>query len=160
LSAMVAAEERGDRLSEEELLANAVLLLGAGHETTMNLIGNGTLALLSNREQLDRLRNDPSLTPGAIEELLRYDSPVQSTIRRAVDDVEVGGKTMHKGEHAIVVIGACNRDPAKFEDPDRLDLTRSGSDDHLAFGGGIHFCLGASLARAEGQIAIETLARR
>jgi pimeloyl-[acyl-carrier protein] synthase len=159
LSAMAAAEEAGDKLSQEELLANAVLLLGAGHETTMNLIGNGVLALLRSPDQLEKLRNDPSLMPNAVEELLRYDSSVQATIRRVVDEIELDGKKLRTGEHVIVMIGAANRDPARYPDPDRLDVTRTDIE-HLAFGGGIHFCLGAALARAEGQIAIGALINR
>lgn len=157
LSAMIAAEEHGDKLSLEELIANAMLLLNAGHETTTNLIGNGTLALLRNPAELDRLREDPALAPSAIEELLRYDSPVQMTGRRAKVERNVGGVRIEAGAQVIVLIGAANRDPDHFANPDRLDVGRSGND-HLSFGGGAHYCLGASLARAEGQIAIGALA--
>jgi cytochrome P450 len=159
LSAMIAAEEHGDTLSIEELIANAMLLLNAGHETTTNLIGNGVLALLRNPAELERLRADPGLVPSAVEELLRFDSPVQMTGRRAKVDQQVGGAEVAAGQQVIVLIGAANRDPDRFADPDRLDVARSGND-HLSFGGGAHYCLGASLARAEGQIAIAALIAR
>ena len=159
LSAMIAAEEQGDRLSEEELLANCILLFGAGHETTVNLIGNGTLALLQHPDQLAKLRKNPELIHSAIEECLRYDSPVQLTGRQIKEDVEISGKVLQAGEMVFALIGAANRDPAQFPDPDRFDVTRNDSR-HLAFGQGIHFCLGAALARLEGQIAIGTLVRR
>jgi cytochrome P450 len=160
LSALIAAEEGGDRLSEEELLGTALFLLVAGHETTVNLIGNGTLALLQHRDQLDRLRDDPSLDRQSIEELLRFDSPVQLTQRITLDDYEVGGVTVPKGQNLIPLLGAANRDPAEFEEPDRLDLGRENANRNVAFGGGHHFCLGASLARLEGAVAIGTLVRR
>jgi pimeloyl-[acyl-carrier protein] synthase len=159
VSTLIAAEERGDRLTLDEMLANIVLLLGAGHETTANLIGNGMYALLRNRGELERLRREPALIAGAIEECLRYDAPVQATGRRAVENVGMGGFTIPKGDHVIVLIGACNRDPVRFPEPDRFDITRA-DNDHLAFGGGIHNCLGANLARAEGQIAIGSLLAR
>jgi cytochrome P450 len=159
LSGLIAAEEQGDRLSEDELLATAILLLGAGHETTMNLIGNGTLALLRNPDQLEKLKSDPTLIPSAVEELLRYDGSVQMTARTALVDVELGGKVIHKGVQAITVLGAANRDPEQFPDPDRLDITRQ-DNRHIVFGYGIHHCLGAPLARVEGQVAIATLLRR
>lgn len=156
VSALIAAEEKGDRLTLDEMLANIVLLLGAGHETTANLIGNGLHALIKNRGELEKLHRDPSLIDGAVEESLRYDSPVQVTARRALEEVQIGGATIAMGSHVIVLIGACNRDPERFPDPDRFDITRA-DNEHLAFGGGIHFCLGANLARAEGQIAIGSL---
>jgi pimeloyl-[acyl-carrier protein] synthase len=159
LSALIAAEEAGDRLTTQELFATGILLFIAGHETTVNLIGNGTLALLRNPEQMQRLRADPGLIAGAVEELLRYDSPVQRTGRLLYEDVTIDGKTIPKGSIAVALIGAANRDPAHFPDPDRLDITRS-DNRHLAFGWGIHFCLGAPLARLEGQIAFGTLLRR
>lgn len=159
LSALIAAEEAGDRLTEDELLATLTLLLVAGHETTVNLIGNGTLALLRNPGELERLRANAALAPAAVEELLRYDSPVQLTARTALEDADVAGTVIPKGRTAVVVIGAANRDPAEFPDPDRLDVGRADVR-HLAFGGGIHFCLGASLARVEGEIAITALLRR
>ena len=159
LSALIAAEAAGDKLSEIELYANAILLLAAGHETTTNLIGNGMLALLRNPEQLRKLRDDPSLMPAAIEELLRYDSPVQWTARIVSEDLELGGRSVKRGDFVLVSIGSANRDAAHFREPDRLDITRA-DNRHLAFGAGIHFCLGAALARMEGAIAIGTLLRR
>jgi cytochrome P450 len=159
LSALIAAEEAGDRLTTQELFATGILLFIAGHETTVNLIGNGTLALLRNPDQMQRLRAEPGLIASAVEELLRYDSPVQRTGRLLYEDVTIDGKTIPKGSIAVALIGAANRDPAHFPDPDRLDITRS-DNRHLAFGWGIHFCLGAPLARLEGQIAFSTLLRR
>jgi pimeloyl-[acyl-carrier protein] synthase len=159
LSALIAAEERGDRLSEGELLSTCVLLFVAGHETTVNLIGNGVLALLRHPEERARLAGDPALIGSAVEELLRYDSPVQRTGRIASTDVEIDGRRIEKGSIVVGAVGAANRDPAHFPDPDRLDLTRA-DNRHLAFGFGIHFCLGAALARVEGQVAIATLLRR
>lgn len=159
LSALIAAEEQQDRLSEEELLGLCVLLFIAGHETTQNLIGNGLLALLRNRDQLEKLRDDPSLVRNAIEEMLRYDSPVQLTARPALEDVEIDGHTIRKGEEAVVILGAGNRDPDVFDDPERLDITRD-KIQPVSFGAGFHFCLGAPLARLEGEIAfIKLLAR-
>ena len=159
LSGLIAAEEQGDHLSEDELLATAILLLGAGHETTMNLIGNGTLALLRNPDQLAKLKSDPTLIQNTVEELRRYDGSVQMTARTALVDVELGGKVIQKGVQAITVLGAANRDPEQFPDPDRLDITRQ-DNRHIVFGYGIHHCLGAPLARVEGQVAITTLLRR
>jgi len=159
LSALIAAEEAGDKLSEEELMATCILILIAGHETTVNLIGNGVLALLRHPDELDRLRRTPALITSAVEELLRYDGPVQRTARVASDDATIGGRTIRKGDMVMPFIGAADRDPAQFPDPDRLDLSRA-DNRHLAFGWGIHFCLGAPLARVEGQIAIDALVRR
>jgi pimeloyl-[acyl-carrier protein] synthase len=159
LTGLIAAEEQGDTLSPPELLATCVLLLVAGHETTVNLIGNGMLALLRHPAELRRLRAEPALLPSAVEELLRWDSPVQRTGRIAATDVELGGRLIPKGALVSAVVGAANRDPAHFPEPDRLDLARP-DNRHLAFGWGIHFCLGAPLARVEGQIAIGALARR
>jgi cytochrome P450 len=159
LSGLIAAEEVGDRLREDELLATCILLLVAGHETTVNLIGNGTLALLRHRDQLRRLRKDPGLIASAVEELLRYDGPVQRTARVSGEDVAIAGRTIAKGELVMPFIGAADRDPAQFPDPDRLDIART-DNRHIAFGWGIHFCLGAPLARLEGQIALNTLVRR
>jgi cytochrome P450 len=159
LSALIAAEEAGDKLSEDELLATCTLLLVAGHETTVNLIGNGTLALLRHPEQLRRLRENPGLIGTAVEELLRYDGPVQRTARIPSEDVTINGHTIAKGEMVMPFIGAADRDPAQFPQPDRLDLGRT-DNRHIAFGWGIHFCLGAPLARVEGQIAINTLLQR
>jgi pimeloyl-[acyl-carrier protein] synthase len=159
LSALIAAEEAGDKLSEDELLATCILLLIAGHETTVNLIGNGTLALLRHPDQRRRLSENPGLVASAVEELLRYDGPVQRTARIPSADVTIAGRTIGKGELVMPFIGAADRDPAQFPDPDRLDLTRT-DNRHIAFGWGIHFCLGAPLARVEGQIAINTLVQR
>ena len=159
LSQLIAAEEQGDRLTEGELLATCVLLYIAGHETTVNLIGNGLLALLRHPDQMRRLRDDPGLITGAVEELLRYDSPVQRTARLTHEDVELGGKRIDKGTMVVACIGAANRDPAQFTEPDRLDVGRRDVR-HLSFGFGIHFCLGAPLARVEGQIALGAMLRR
>ncbi|HVJ54905.1 MAG TPA: cytochrome P450 [Aliidongia sp.] len=156
---LVQAEEEGNKLTEEELTANIMLLFGAGHETTVNLIGNGLLALHRNPDQLDRLKRDPALIHSAIEEFLRYDSSVQLTGRSALEDVELSGVTIRKGETVLSLLGAANRDPAAYPDPDRLDIARPNVRPH-SFGGGIHFCLGAQLARLEGEIAINTLLAR
>jgi cytochrome P450 len=159
LSALIAVQEQDDRLNETELIANCILLFVAGHETTMNLIGNGMLALLSCPDQLLKLRDDSSLITRAIEELLRYESPVQFYGRAIREDTVLNGKQLRKGQALFILPGAINRDPAQFPNPDRLDITRQ-ENHHLAFGYGIHFCLGAPLARVEGQIAIATLVRR
>ncbi len=159
ISALIAAEEEGDKLSEDEMLSMCVLLVGAGHETTINLIGNGTLALLQQPDQWTRLRDDAACTEGAVEELLRYDSPVQMTFRQAVDHCELGGHVVRNGEVVAILLGAANRDPEQFPEPDKLDLTRAATM-HGAFGMGIHFCLGSQLARLEAHIAFRTLARR
>src|SRR5947209_4999706 len=156
---LVQAEEDGSKLSNEELTANIIVLFGAGHETTVNLIGNGLLALHRNPDQLALLKSKPLLIVNAIEELLRYDSSVQLTGRTALEDVEVGGTQVAKGESVLCLLGAANRDPAVYPDPDRLDITRANIRP-LSFGGGIHFCLGAQLARIEGEVAIATLLRR
>jgi unspecific monooxygenase len=157
LSALVAVrDEDGDLLSEAELLATCILLLVAGHETTVNLIGNGALALLRNPDQWDWFREHPEAAPGVVEELLRHDAPVQLTLRAALEDTD----RLRKGEMVVLLTGAANRDPAAYPDPDRLDLQRVGPAPHLAFGHGIHFCLGAPMARLEGQIALTALARR
>jgi len=159
LSALIAAEEAGDKLGEEELLATCILLLVAGHETTVNLIGNGTLALLRHPDQLRKLRESPGLIGTAVEELLRFDGPVQRTARIPSEDITIGGQTIGKGEMVMPFLGAADRDPSQFPDPDRLDISRT-DNRHIAFGMGIHFCLGAPLARMEGQIAINTLLAR
>jgi cytochrome P450 len=159
LSLMIAAEEAGDKLSESELLATCILLLVAGHETTVNLLGNGTLALLRHPAELRALRENPGLIGTAVEELLRYDGPVQRTARIPDTEVTVGGVTIPAGDMVMPFIGAADRDPAQFPDPDRLDLARA-DNRHIAFGWGIHFCLGAPLARLEGQIAISALVQR
>jgi cytochrome P450 len=159
ISALVAVELEGDQLSKAELFATCALLLIAGHETTVNLIGNGTLALLRHPDQWRALQEQPQLAPAAVEELLRYDSPVQLTARVAHETFEYRGHTIQRGQEIAFLLGAANRDPSRFPDPDRLDLAR-GDSRHLSFGGGIHYCLGAPLARLEGEIAFATLARR
>jgi pimeloyl-[acyl-carrier protein] synthase len=159
LTALIAAEDQGHSLSEAELVSMCVLLLVAGHETTVNLIANGTLALLRDPEARASLRADPTLAGSAVEELLRYDSPVQFTSRHALADLDIGGVRVRAGQTVVAVLGAANRDPAQFPDPDRLDLARA-PNRHIAFGGGIHFCLGAPLARMEARIAIPALLAR
>jgi cytochrome P450 len=158
LSGLLAAEEQGDKLTEPEVIAMCLLLFIAGHETTVNLIGNGLLALLLHPDQLARVQGDPTLIPNAIEELLRYDSPVQRTARIAHTDIDLAGHQVAKGTMVVTALGAANRDPAQFAEPDRLDVTRRDIR-HISFGYGIHFCLGAPLARVEGQIALGTLLR-
>lgn len=159
ISALVAVEELGAVLSEPELVVMCTLLLIAGHETTVNLIGNGMFALLRHPDELERLRADPSLIGTAIEELLRYDSPVQMTGRIATSPVELDGHTIAPGDWILPLLGAANHDPRQFAEPERLDLGRT-PNPHVAFGRGIHFCLGAPLARLEGQIAVGALVRR
>jgi cytochrome P450 len=159
LSALIAVEERGDTLTEPELLSTCILILIAGHETTVNLIGNGLLALLRDPEAMSRFRDDSSIEKTAIDELLRYDPPVQLTSRILLDDYEVGGTVIRKGESAVLLLASANRDAAEFDEPDTLNLARA-NNRHLAFGYGIHYCLGAPLARVEGEIALSTLARR
>jgi hypothetical protein len=156
LSGLVAAEAAGDRLTKDELFATCILLLVAGNETTTKLVANGMLALLRHPEQLELLRAEPKRIPGAIEELLRYDSPVQLTSRMVMTDGELDGRPLRRGEQLVLVLAAGNRDPERFPDPDRLDVTR---DDvrPLSFGHGVHFCLGAQLARLEARIAFEAL---
>ncbi|MCM3900649.1 MAG: cytochrome P450 [Pyrinomonadaceae bacterium] len=159
-SALIQAEEAGDKLSEDELLAMVFLLLIAGHETTVNLIGTGMLALLEHPDQMDRLRQNPSLIKTAVEELLRYASPVfMSTERHAREDLNIQGVTIPRGGMTLGVIGSANRDETVFANPDVLDIARE-PNKHLSFGQGIHFCVGAPLARLEAQIAINTLLRR
>ena len=159
LQAMIDAEERGDALSEEELLGNCILLLAAGHGTTTHLIGNGTLALLRHPDQLQLLQEQPAFISSAVAEVLRYDSPVHLTSRRAKEALQIGGKQVSAGQEVIILLGAANHDPAQFADPDRLLLARPESR-HLSFGLGVHFCLGAALARVEGEIAFSTLFKR
>lgn len=159
MSALVEAEEQGDKLTEQELISTCILLLVAGHETTTNLIGNGTLALLRNPEQLARLKAQPELGRSAIEELLRYDSPVQMTSRMVLHETEYNGQMLRRGMQVSFMLGAANHDPAHFANPSVLDITRD-PNPHLSFSNGIHYCLGAPLARLEGQIAIQTLLRR
>ena len=159
LSALVEAEHEGERLTEREMLNMLRLLVIAGNETTTNLIGNGLLALLCHPAELERVREEPGLIPSAVEELLRYDSPSQATFRRVVEDCEVNGFALRRRDNVVVLIGAANRDPAAFDDPERLDVTRDAGT-HLSFGRGIHHCLGAQLARLEGRIAFEMLIER
>ncbi|MGE5762965.1 MAG: cytochrome P450 [Mycobacterium leprae] len=159
VSALVTAEEGGDQLTERELIDTCGLLLVAGHETTVNLIGNGMLALLTHPEELRRLRNDPSLIECAVEEMLRYDSPVQAQPRAVTQDLELRGIGLRRHDVVLPMFGAANRDPAVFPNPDEFDITRA-DNRHVAFGQGIHFCLGAPLARLEAQIAIPALLRR
>lgn len=159
ISALAMAEEDGEKLTHQEVLVTLLLLLVAGNETTTNLIGNGLLALLQHPDQLDRLRQDPSLIDSAIEEMLRFDSPVQIDSRTALVDQEIGGKQIRRGQQVLLLIGAANRDPEAFPDPDVLDLTRTARS-HMSFGRGIHHCLGAPLARMEGQIAFGKLLER
>jgi pimeloyl-[acyl-carrier protein] synthase len=156
LSQLIAAEDSGERLSHEELVSTCILLLIAGHETTMNLLGNGLLALLRTPAQLERLRAEPSLIAPAVEELLRHEGPAILTARIATEPVRVGDKDVEPGRLCIVLIGAANRDPVVFEDPDRLDVARN-PNKHLAFSAGPHFCLGATLARLEAQTAVNEL---
>jgi pimeloyl-[acyl-carrier protein] synthase len=160
LSPFSAAEEEGDRLSSAELVSTALLLLVAGFETTVNLIGNGVVALLGEHEPWQLLGDEPALVPAAVEELLRYDSPVQMTSRIASEDVEVDGVVIPSGATIIVAIGGANRDPDVFDEPDRLRIDRPDASRHLAFSLGMHHCLGAVLARLEARIAIEELTRR
>jgi cytochrome P450 len=159
ISGLVAVEERGDSLTADELLATCVILLVGGHETTTNLIGNGLLALLRHPDQLRWLQSDPALIGPAVEELLRYDSPAQMTTRLAADDLTLGGARIGAGHLVKLWLGAGNRDPVRFLDPDRLDFGRA-DNRHLSFGHGIHFCVGAALARLEGQVALATLISR
>ncbi|MEN3272947.1 MAG: hypothetical protein V7636_1708 [Actinomycetota bacterium] len=157
---LVHVEDAGDTLTEAELISTVILLFVAGYETTTNLIGNGLRALLLNPDQLQTLRDDRSYLKGAVEEVLRYDSPVQLTARKVlVDDVEVAGEPVDKGTEIITLIGAANRDPRTYDDPDRFDVTRPGPAP-LSFSAGIHYCLGAALARAEGQIVFGSLLDR
>ncbi|MDQ3475936.1 MAG: cytochrome P450 [Actinomycetota bacterium] len=157
LSRLVAAE--GDKLSEAELLTTCVTLLTAGHETTTNLIGNGLFTLLRTPDQLRLLRANPELMPTAVEEMLRYESPLQRNPRCVTEDVELGGKRLRRGDYVMQVLGAANRDSDQFPDPDRFDITRH-PNRHVAFGFGIHFCIGAPLARLEAPVAIGAILRR
>lgn len=159
ISSLAAVEDEGDRLTHDEMLATCLLILFAGHETTANLIGNGVLALLRNRDQWERLVEHPALARSAVEELLRYDTPVQIILRVTLEDVSIADMKIETGSPIGLLLGSANRDPSHFPDPDRLDITREQAP-IVAFGSGIHFCLGAPLARLEAQIAFETLARR
>lgn len=159
ISALVALEDKGDRLSEEELFAMCVFLLVAGHETTMALLANGLLALLRNPAEAEALKRNPFLVKTAVEEFLRYESSIQHETRVAAQALDYGGVRIQQGERVVLVIGAANRDPSIFRDPDTLDITRD-PNKHLAFGHGIHYCLGAPLARLEGQIAFRRILAR
>lgn len=159
LNGLATAEVNGERLTEEEVVANLIVTLVGGQETTTNLIGNGLLTLLRHPDELQRLREDLSLMPSAVEEMLRFESPSQHTARIAPEDTELGGQTIGKRDAVIAVMGAANRDPDRFPDPDRLDLARS-DNRHLAFAWASHFCFGAPLARLEGQIVLTTLLSR
>jgi cytochrome P450 len=156
ISALLLAEEEGDKLSLEEVFASCQLLLVAGNETTTNLIGNGLYALLRNPSELEKLRDQPELIDGAVEEALRYDSPVQATSRHPLEDVEIAGTPVPKGVEVLAMLAAANRDPNRYPDPDRFDIERNG-EPHLSFSTGVHFCLGASLARLEARHAISML---
>jgi hypothetical protein len=158
INSFLTAEIDGDRLNEDEIIANCIVTMVGGQETTTNLIGNGVLSLIRNPDQLQKLRDDLSLVPAAVEELLRYESPSQQTARICPEDTELGGQTIRKGQAVIAVMAAGNRDPERFADPDRLDLARA-DNRHLAFGWASHFCFGAALARIEGQLTFEALAR-
>jgi cytochrome P450 len=159
LSALVNLDPTEGRLTDEELVMNSLLLLAAGHETTQNLIGNGLLALLRHPDQLDQLRSEPGLIAAAVDELLRYDNPVQIVWRRALEDIALDGKRIQRGQLVNLMFGAANRDPSVFPDPDRLDLRRHDGR-QIGFGRGIHYCLGAPLAHLEGELALGTLLRR
>ncbi len=159
ISALIMAQERGDQLSDDELLSTCFVLLTAGDVTTTNLIGNSTLALLRHPDQLRRLRRDPTLIRSAIDELVRYDTPTQIIIRVVAETTEIGGHTLDDGDLVYLVLAATNRDPDRFADPDQLDLGRANKR-HLSFGNGPHFCVGAPLARLEAEVAIGTLVRR
>ena len=159
INALLTAEIDGDRLTEEEIIANCIVTMVGGQETTTNLIGNGMLTLLRHPNEFERLRDDLTMIPSAVEELLRYESPSQHTARICPEDTELGGQTIRKGQAVIAVMGAGNRDPERFPDPDRLDLGRT-DNRHLAFGWASHFCFGAPLARIEGQLVFEAIARR
>jgi cytochrome P450 len=156
ISALTQAEEEGGKLSEDELYSTVVLLLVAGNETTTNLIGNGMLALLRHPDEMQKVWDSPSRVPAAVEEMLRFDSPVQLTTRMAKTDLEIQGTKIRKGDWLYLVVGAANRDPAQFPDSDRFDVSRA-ENKHIAFGAGAHFCLGAPLARLEAQIAVRAL---
>jgi cytochrome P450 len=159
IHSLMTAQVDGHCLSDEEVIANTIITLIGGHETTTNLIASGLLTLLRNPEALRQLSNCPEVANSAVEELLRFESPVQHTARIAVSDMQIGGKTLPKGARIVVVLAAANRDPNRFPDPDRLDLLRT-DNRHLAFGWAAHFCFGAPLARMEGQIAFNALLRR
>jgi cytochrome P450 len=160
ISTLAEVEEQGDRLSTGELLQTCVLILGGGHHTSIHLIGNTVKSLLEHPDQLERLHHSPELVDNAIEESMRCDSPLQTTHRVVREDADVAGQPLAEGENVHLILGAANRDPAVFDDPERFDIGRPNAGKHVAFGLGVHFCLGAALARAEGQVAIGTLVRR
>lgn len=160
LSGLVIAHDQGDQLTLDELSSIAMLLLAAGFETTANLLGNGAVQLMRHPEQLELLRAQPQRWPGAVEEILRYDSPVQRTVRVAHRDTEVAGRPVRAGSVIVLALGGANRDPAVFPDPHRFDVQRPNADQHVAFSSGIHYCLGATLARLEGEVGLRALFRR
>lgn len=159
LSALIAVKEQDNKLSEEEIISVCMLLFFTGEETTVNLIGNGMLALLRHPEQMQQIKIQPTLIQNAVEEILRYDSPIQITTRVATENIDIDNVTIRSGEKVLVILGAANRDPAQFPDPDRFDITRA-NNSHLAFADGIHYCLGAALTRIESEIAINTLVQQ
>ena len=159
IHSFMTAEIEGDSLTEEEIIANCIVTMVGGQETTTNLIGNGVLSLIRNPDQLQRLRDEPALVPSAVEELLRYESPSQQTARICPEDTELGGNLIRKGQAVIAIMAAGNRDPERFSNPDRLDIART-DNRHLAFGWASHFCFGAALARIEGQLTFEAIACR
>ena len=159
ISALIAVREQGDRLSQDELLSTCMLLFATGEETTVNTIGNGMLALLQHPDQMSKLTREPTIIQSAVEEILRYDSPVQMTNRITTDNIEVSNQTIQAGESIFLCLGSANRDPAVFPNPDRFDIHRR-ENNHLAFGDGIHYCLGSALARVQAQIAINTLVQQ
>ncbi|MFO0653364.1 MAG: cytochrome P450, partial [Polyangiales bacterium] len=159
LSELLGADEAGDALSEDELVSQLVLMFLAGHETTTNLVGNGMLALARHPDALAQLRAEPTRTPAAVEEMLRYDGPTNTNGRVTHADIDVGGTTIPEGSLLMCMLGAANRDPAVFAEPDRFDVARA-PNPHTSFGGGVHFCVGAPLARLEAQVAIDQILRR
>ena len=159
IGAFLGAEQEGDRLTDDEVIANTIMTMVGGQETTTSLIGNGLLTVLQHPDQLQELRGDVSLIPSAVEEMLRFESPIQHTARMTTEDLELGGKQIHKRQAVIAVLAAASRDPERFTDPDQFDINRQ-DNRHMAFGWASHFCFGAPLARLEAQIAFETLFRR